>query len=153
MSATLTAKLSHAASFAWGGGDWDHLVFGRQRMTLVTLKGILRHRLPLNEAWPPAPIIPHSEFGSPLNVDDGSASEECASASASIFAPRACAGSDIKRKPRKGSAGLVILGETRKVSYPSKATDEVIEVIGNIPARQPRQLGSNGWGGRTYSSR
>ena len=37
-----------------GWGDWDHLVFGRQRMTLVTLKGILRHRLPLNEPWPPA---------------------------------------------------------------------------------------------------
>ena len=97
-----------------GWGDWDHLVFGRQRMTLVTLKVILRHRLPLNEAWPPAPILSHLEFGSPLNVDYGSASEECASAS--IFAPRA--GSDIKRKPRKGSAGLVILGETSKVSYP-----------------------------------
>jgi hypothetical protein len=52
-------------------------------MTLVTLKGILRHRLPLNET----PILSHREFGSPLNVDDGPASEECASASASIFAP------------------------------------------------------------------
>ena len=97
VSATLLARVTHphcqtesCSLVCLWGGDWDHLVFGRQR------------------------CLSHPEFGSPLNVDYGSASEECASAS--IFAPRA--GSDIKRKPRKGSARLVILGETRKVSYP-----------------------------------
>jgi hypothetical protein len=71
VSATLLTSVSHPHCQAescsliclWGG-DWDHLVFGHQRMTLVTLKGILRHRLPLNEAWPPAPILSHPEFGS-----------------------------------------------------------------------------------------